>query len=165
MKPIKLSVLLEALEFDSPDYVTRIDTQNGCFVFVEECLLRAVENREEVRSADGPEWRNRDAELARAIVEDPGERFVSPPSKFEFHEYRHMERFISTVESDQAAEELWHAIKGRGAFRCFKDTAARFGLLDGWFEYRQEAMRQFAIGWAKNKKIPYVDDAKGKGKA
>jgi hypothetical protein len=35
-----------------------------------------------------------------------------------------MERFIGTVENAEAAEQLWRAIKGKGAFRYFKDTAS-----------------------------------------
>jgi len=32
MKPVNLSVLIEALEFDSDSHVTRVDLQNGCVV-------------------------------------------------------------------------------------------------------------------------------------
>ncbi len=69
-----------------------------------------------------------------------------------------MERFIGTVADAGAAEQLWRAIKGKGAFRYFKDTASRFGLLKQWFQYRDEAMKQFVRDWAEAHQIPVVDD-------
>ena len=99
-------------------------------------------------------------EVARSILEDTGERFVHPPRKFDFHEYHQMERFIRTVVDAEAAEQLWRAIKGKGAFRYFKDTAARLDLLDEWFRYRDEAMKEFVIDWAKDNNLAYDDDIK-----
>ena len=65
------------------------------------------------------EWEKEEVEIARAVVEE-SERFVKAPGKFDFHEYRQMERFIGTVQDNTTAEQLWRAIKGKGAFRYFK---------------------------------------------
>jgi hypothetical protein len=162
MKPIKLSVLIEALEFDSAEYVTRVDLQNGCVVSVDDAVLRAVEEGNEEALRNLPEWQKPEVEIARALLADPGKRFVEPPNKFDFHEYRHMERFILTVEDPAAAEQLWEAIKGRGAFRYFKGTASRLGLLQQWFQYRDDAMEQFVIAWAEARNVPYEDDIKNR---
>jgi hypothetical protein len=43
LKPIKLSELIEALEFDSDERVTNVDLQNGCVVSVDRSLLSAVD--------------------------------------------------------------------------------------------------------------------------
>ena len=87
------------------------------------------------------------------------------PSKFDFDEYRQMERFIGTLEDSAAAEELWRAVKGKGAFRYFKDTANRLGLLKQWYRYRDEAMKEFVSDWAEANKIPIVDDTLQKSDA
>ena len=73
-----------------------------------------------------------------------------------------MERFIGTVEDAAAAEQLWRAIKGKGAFRYFKDTASRLGLLQRWFQYREAAVKEFIAGWAEANNIPLVDDTRSK---
>jgi hypothetical protein len=97
-------------------------------------------------------------EIARAVAGDDGERFIAAPDKFDFHEYRQMERFIGTVESTQAAEELWRATKGKGAFRFFKDTARRLGLLDQWYRYRDAAVKEHVMGWAEANQVTVEDD-------
>ena len=162
MKPVKLSELIEALEFDSEERVTRVDLQNGCVVTVDQSLLSALEEGDDDVLNDLPDWQKEGVEIARAIVEDSGERFVDAPDKFDFHEYRQMERFIGTVKNAEAAEQLWRAIKGKGAFRYFKDTASRLGLLDQWYRYRDEAMKEFVVTWAGANNVRYEDDIKNR---
>ena len=159
MKPVKLSELIEALEFDSEEQEARVDLQNGCVVMVECAVLGAVEEGDEELLGDVPDWQKDEVEIARAIVADSGERFVAAPDKFDFHEYRQMERFIGTVEDSAAAEQLWRAIKGKGAFRYFKDTASRLGLLKQWYHYRDNAIKEFVRDWAEAHQIPILDDS------
>lgn len=158
MKAVKLSDLIEALEFDSDQHVTRVDLQNGCVVTVTGEVFSAVEEDDEEAQEDLPDWQKEELEIAQAIVADSGERFVDAPDKFEFHEYRQMERFIGQVEDTKAAEQLWRAIKGKGAFRYFKDTASRLGLLQQWYQYRDEALKQFVRDWAEFHRVPVSDD-------
>lgn len=159
MKPIKLSELSECLDFESLDYEFRVDTQNGCIVMVESSLLRALE---EGAGEDLDAWTKEEVKIAKAIVDDTGNRFLIPPDKFDFHAYRHMEDFIKSLEDDQAADQLWRAIKGKGAFRYFKDTAHQLGLLDQWYQYENDAKKQQVMEWAKAEGIPYQDDRKNR---
>jgi hypothetical protein len=158
MKPVKLSELIDALEFDSDEYACRIDLQNGTVVRVDRSLLNVAEEGDEDALENRPDWEKEDAEIAKAIAADSGKRFVAAPDKFNFHEYRQMESFIGTVEDRAAAEELWRAIRGKGAFRYFKDTAARLGLLKQWYQYRDNAMEQHVRDWAEAHQVPIEDD-------
>lgn len=157
--PAKLSDLTMALDVPSEETSVRFDRQTGKLVWVEEHILRAIEEGDEQRLADVPDWQKEEVELARAIVNDDGSRFIAAPDKFDFHEYRHIERFVGTVPDEQAADELWRAIKGRGAFRHFKDTAHRLGLLDEWYRFLEKAEKEFVIAWAEANNVPYVDDS------
>jgi hypothetical protein len=160
MKPVKLSELIEALEFDSDEYGNWVDLQTGSVVRLAHSLISAVEEGDEDALESLGDWEKEEMEIAKAKVADSGERFVGAPDKFDFHEYRQMERFIGTVEDSEAAEQLWRAIKGKGAFRYFKDTASRLGLLKQWYQYRDEAVKQFVIEWAEASQVPIVDDVK-----
>ncbi|MEI8310985.1 MAG: UPF0158 family protein [Verrucomicrobiota bacterium] len=159
MKPVKISDLLDALEFDSDEYGSWVDLETGSVVHVSHEVISAVEEGDEDAESLG-EWENEEVEIAKAVVADSGGRFVDAPDKFDFHEYRQMERFIGTVEDSAAAGELWRAIKGKGAFRYFKDTAGRLGLLEQWYQYRESAMREFVRDWAEAHQIPILDDAR-----
>jgi hypothetical protein len=157
----KLSDLIGALEFDSPERRAYFDRQKGEIVSVERTILGAFEDGDEERFAHVPDWQKDEVEVARTIADDDGQRFIDAPDPHEFHEYRHMERFIGSLSDPQAADQLWRAIKGRGAFRYFKDTLYRLGLQDQWYQYRDEARKRFVIAWAEANNVAYEDDLGG----
>jgi hypothetical protein len=156
----KLSDLTESLQFSSDGYVLRYDREQGRTVMTEQTLLSALEEGRDEKELlmELPDWQQEQVQIAKAILEDANDRFIDPPSKFDFHEYRHMERFIGSLDDASAADQLWRAIKRPGAFRSFKGTAARLNLLQRWYEYRDAAMKQFVIGWAEDNDVPYEDD-------
>jgi hypothetical protein len=156
----KLTELIDSLEMQSEEWIYRYDRQTGKGAMVEHSTYSAIEEGDD----DGLDPADEEVALARAMVEDGGERFIDPPDKFEFHEYHQMERFIGTVENAAVADELWRAIKGKGAFRYFKDVAERHDLLDTWYRFRDEAAKAFVIDWAELNQVPYEDDTAKRGK-
>lgn len=158
--PAKLSELMDALEFESVDRRTYFDRHTGRIVSVEDSILSAVEEGEDETLTGVPDWQKAEVETARAIVNHSGDRFIDPPGKFKFNEYRLMERFIRALPDAETAEQLWRAIKGKGAFRHFKDTLYRLGIQDQWYRHRDAAMKEFVIDWAEANNVPYEDDIK-----
>lgn len=162
LKPVALSELIHALEWDSEnsEFVNLVDLHEGEVI----CLERVAyddpaewwEQMEEagMMNSDDPEF------LAqKAVAEDHGhERFILPPDKFDYHEYEKMSEFIETLADGNAADQLRLAIRGKGAFRCFKDTLHRLDLTDSWYEYRHASMKEFVIAWAEENQVPYRDD-------
>jgi hypothetical protein len=130
----------------------------GALVSVEETMLSSLEDGEEEDLDDLADWQEKEYEIAKEIASDDGSRFIPPPDKFEFHEYHVMEEFIHSIDDDEAADQLWRAIKGRGAFRIFKDTLHGFGMQQSWYDYLEEAQREFVIEWAKENNVPFEDD-------
>ena len=159
--PAKLSDLLLALEspLDPDEHYARFDRQTGAIVSVERRLVDAAEAGEPLTPQELPAWQREEIEIAQAIANDESDRFIAPPSPFDFHEYSEMERFIGTVTDAAHAEQLWRALKGRGAFGRFKHAAERLGLLEAWFEYRETAMKEFVIAWAEAHEVAYIDDS------
>jgi len=159
--PANLDALIDALEFDSEDLRRRFDRQTGMMVMVERSTLDAVESGDDDTLEALPDWQRAEIDLARAIIADEiasGGRFIDPPNKFEFHEYRQMERFIGTIENAGIADQLWRAIKGKGAFRHFKDTLHRLGLAERWYACRDQAMKDFVLAWAEENVVTVVDE-------
>jgi hypothetical protein len=156
--PAKLSDLILALDMPSEEFRTYFDRKTGAVVSVEEMMLSSLENGEEEDPDDLSDWQMEEYEIAKEIVSDDGSRFLPPPDKFEFHEYRVMEEFIHSLDDNETANQLWHAIKGRGAFRYFKDTLHRLGIQQSWYDYLEKAQREFVIEWAKENKVAFEDD-------
>ena len=75
------------------------------------------------------------------------------PDSFEIHEYKMMERFASNHPDERVSDQLLDAIRGRGAFRRFKDTVFRLGVRDEWFEYRDRRYEEIARDWCERNGI------------
>lgn len=91
--------------------------------------------------------------LARQVSDS--DDFKQLPDQFEIHEWSIMQDFCNSIEDDDCRRQLLDAIHGSGAFRSFKSTVDRLGLQDAWFEYRDNAIEEIAIGWLEANEIPW----------
>lgn len=72
-----------------------------------------------------------------------------------------MERFCLSTEDDELRETLLNAIRGRGAFRYFKDTIHHRGIQDDWYDYRNDALKTIAAEFLEMEGIAYTDNTGG----
>jgi hypothetical protein len=79
------------------------------------------------------------------------------PDRFEINEYRIMERFCLSIDDEDMRDALCDAIRGRGAFRRFKDRMQVYGMAEEWYRYRDEALREIARAWCEAHDIPYTE--------
>jgi len=128
--PVDLEELAGVLEGDPLSAGGRIDIRTG-EVWPRAAIEYALEAGEEDEdTADDPErW---------LPVHGEGSR----------EGYRDMELFIASVEDPGRAERLAVAIRGRGAFRRFKDELGRWpGELERWHALSEERQRGRARSW------------------
>ena len=153
---VKLSDLVDAVESDMDETNQYIDMATGEILFFTDQEVRAAEDDEPLD--DLPEWEHAAIEAARKVLEAEEGEFVPAPSKYEFHEYRVMDDFCYRVEDQGVSNRLLDLIKGRGAFRRFKDEVYRLGIQEDWFSFRDEALKRCVADWCEAKGIEYTDD-------
>lgn len=90
-----------------------------------------------------------------ALIEEHPDRFLRLPSQREIDEYGMMEAWIDSLPEGDRKATLEMAIRGRGAFRRFKDTVARFGMDKRWYEYRDQCYARLARRWCDDNDIEY----------
>lgn len=152
--PVKLSDIIEAIDFqleESSSYLNRI---TGEIVSVTEEDFKAAENQDPLE--EYPEWQHESIEMAQDILAHEGD-FIGLP-KYEVDEYQIMEKFILSIKNREIADTLLIAVKGRGAFRRFKDGIIRFDIEHEWYKYRGDAIRQVAADWCELHNIPFKDE-------
>ncbi len=75
--------------------------------------------------------------------------------------YRDLQAFIAQLDDDEVADRLSAAIDGRGAFRRFKDTIARWpDLWATWFAFSEERQRGRARDWLADEGLTPVRERK-----
>ena len=150
---VKLSDIVEGLEFLTDEGTSYLNTTTGEVVSITDEELRAAEEDEPLE--DFPAWQHDAMRIAQDIVET--DHYLPLPDRFEIHEYSIMERFCLSVDEEDIRDDLCDAIRGRGAFRRFKDRMQLYGLADDWYRYRDEALREIAIAWCEEHGIPYTE--------
>ena len=152
-KPVKLSDLIEEMDFQSDERSAFLNLTTGEVVSVTDEELRAAENGAPLE--DFPEWQHDAIRLAGDIVET--DHYLPLPDRFEINEYRTMERFCLSIDDEDMRDDLCNAIRGRGAFRYFKDRIHAYGIAEEWYQYRDAALREIAIAWCAAHDIPYTE--------
>jgi hypothetical protein len=155
MKPALLQAVVDEMDVCGDEVTAYINKKTG--------ELISVGDEEAGFIGDGgedddfiPDWQKEILPKVREVLESGD--FVPLPDKFAIHEYSIMERFCLSMEDDDLRDELLNAIRGRGAFRCFKDTIRRKGIQDDWHSYRNDARKRIAAAFLEMEGVAFVDD-------
>ena len=134
-KKVNLKTIINALDCVSDETSVYYDVQSGEIIMWND------------------DWDNEDLdrdELEEGLDEG---KYISLPDRFEINEYHMMEAFAY----DSGDDRLFRAIKGRGAFRHFKDTAEDIGVIKDWYEFRDNCYRSRAEDWCRNHDLEWAE--------
>ena len=151
--PVKLKDIIEGLEFLTDEGSSYLNTTTGEVVYVTTEEFRAAE--EDAPLEDFPAWQHEAIRIAGEILET--DHYLLLPDRFEINEYRMMERFCLSVDDEDIRDDLCDAIRGRGAFRRFKDRMQLYGMAEEWYQYRDAALREIAMAWCEAHGLRYTE--------
>lgn len=137
---IKLDQVIDAIETADDAYTYFYDTQT----------------KETVHLADPMYTGETDGELAE-LIENSFGRFLRFPTKYDIHEYSIMQSFIEGMPDGVARRELASAIRGKGAFRRFKNGIRYHGIEEAWYSYQASAYREIAVRWCRDNELEYEE--------
>ena len=151
---VKLSDIIEGMDSQSDERSCYLSKKTGEIIAILDEELRAAEEDDPIETF--PEWQRPSIKIAQEILESTG-HYAALPSQFEIHEYSIMERFCLSPDDEQISDALYSSIKGRGAFRRFRDAIHRLNIAGDWYAYREEAFKQIARDWCKENGIEFID--------
>ena len=130
---VKLQEVLEALEGAGMDVNHYYDTKNQEILMIFDGMVNGENNPELIE------------EIEDGFIED----YIPLPGQYDIHEYRMMEEFIYELPGGRAQDALEAAIRGKGAFRKFKDRLYDFNLQEKWYKYRDACYERVARDWCE----------------
>jgi len=151
---IRLKDVIQEMDVFGDEYRAFLNIQTGEFVTLSNEELGAAEEGEKIE--DFPEWQQAMIQKAGEVLHTDNYREL--PSKFDIHEYSIMERFCYAVDDGELSRRLLDSIRGRGAFRYFKDTIHEYGITEDWYAFRERAFNRIAIDWLESHHIAYSDE-------
>jgi len=155
MEPlVRLKDVIQEMDGLSDEYRAFLNIRTGEFITLSDEELSAAEEGKNVE--DFPEWQQEMIQKAGEVLLSDDYREL--PGKFDIHEYSIMEKFCYAVEDDDLSRRLLNSIRGRGAFRYFKDTIHDYGIAEDWYEFREQAFMSIARDWLESHNIAYSDD-------
>jgi hypothetical protein len=94
---------------------------------------------------------------ADAVDRGLGTRYMALPEADSRESYRDMEAFIDTVTDARLQIRLDRAIRGRGAFRRFREELAETeGEEQRWYAFKQQRLEERAREWLADEGIELV---------
>ncbi|MEH7883860.1 UPF0158 family protein [Bacillus sp. JJ1609] len=152
--PIKIQSIIEELEMQFDESQTFLNKNTGEIVFVKLEDLRAAEDEEPFDHL--PDWEQEERKIAIAVVEN-FEDYLGLPTKYDVNEYEIMEDYCLSVSDQVIRNKLLGAIKGKGAFRRFKEKIIDFGIEENWYSFRDNRFKEIAINWCKDNNIDFIE--------
>lgn len=133
---VRLRDVVDAIDVPNSEWRSYLNRETGAMVTVGEMM------------AMGP-----DGDLDPTDIED-AEEFLLLPTSFEIDEWSMMRQFAED-RPEREADQLLHAISGRGAFRMFRSTIKRLRVEQEWDRFREARFAAIAREWLEEHGIEH----------
>ena len=153
MTKVNLADIIEQFELASESNKSYLNRNTGEIHLIPEEVEMYFDN-EEFDENDLPEWEKGIIKIEKDIQENP-ENYIQFPDQYEINEYSIMENFSLSLTNKNIRELVYSSLKGKGAFRKFKDTVNKYGIMDEWYKFRDESIRELAIEWCEENNLQY----------
>jgi Uncharacterised protein family (UPF0158) len=150
--PVSVDEVADALEMVGDQITAYVNRKTGEIVTVSDDDMELADD-EELDETDLPAWQAEMLPRLREILQS--EDWAALPSKFDIHEWDIMRRFAQEVRGGGLGDRLQNAIRGKGAFRMFRDVVDHAGRRDEWFAFRREALKTIAREALEDLGIPF----------
>ena len=152
---VSIKDVVNEMDVLSDEHSVFLNRHTGELVTLSNEELSAAEEDDNVD--EYPEWQQDMIIKAKEVIDS--DDYLSLPSKFDIHEYHIMEDFCCSVMDEEIREGLLDKIRGRGAFKRFKDAIHMHGIEEEWYRFRLEALEKIAIDWFEVNQILYTKDS------
>lgn len=150
-----LEDIADKMEEASDEWRQFLNIKTGEFLSVQfEHLSLAEDLDSDDELAKYSDW-ERDAIREAVDMLSNEDDYVELPSQYEIHKYRIMEEFAEEISDPRKQEMLLVSLRGKGAFRRFKDALIRVELEKEWYAYRFIAFMKIAKEWGEDNNIVY----------
>ncbi|NLC66161.1 MAG: hypothetical protein GX752_04380 [Clostridium sp.] len=149
---ISLKQIVEKIDTQSVEMNAFLNKNSKEIFYISEEEFIMAEDDEPIDKL--PEWLQEQIRLVEEVLY--GDDWISLPSKLEIHEYNIMEKFCFSLDDEDISNAMCNLIKGKGAFRRFKDYIQKYNIEDDWYNFRNKILEEMAIEWCEENNISYI---------
>ena len=149
---VSIKEIVEGMEFQLEGAASFINLENGEVLTIEDEEMQAAKDNEPVESF--PDWQQEFITVAKEIISSTN--FLPLPSNQEINEYAIVKDFCFCIDDKRIKGIMIKSIKGRGAFRRFKEYIYRFNIEVHWFNFIHEKLFEIAKEWCDKNNLEYT---------
>lgn len=150
--PLSLRELVQELQFVSDDVMIYLNRFTGEFCTVTEEIRMMMDSGRE----DGPAWQREAVAMAREA--EDSDNYIPLPTPFDIDEYGIMADFCASIEDEDLRADLGEAIRGKGAFRLFRNQVQARDLEKAWSEFENRAFAEIGRKWLEENGLSFKED-------
>ena len=149
---ITLEDILEVQEIEMEEMDSYYHLPTQCMVVFSKEDMDMAKNNEDTANLE--DWKRETVEQAKDFIKNPSD-YINFPTKEEYNEYGIMEEFIKEYNNESLSSKLNVKLSGEEAFRKFKDVLYDIGLVDEWYDFRDEKCLEVARKWCERNEVDY----------
>ncbi|MDU3724735.1 UPF0158 family protein [Clostridium celatum] len=153
---VNLSDLIECIEFEGELLSHYYNKKTGVIIYKEDSSTSSYK-AEDIKNLESfEEWERELIVSLNDLKENPSD-YIQLPNKDEIDEYGMMEMFCNTLENKELEQKILGEVNGKDKFRELREAIQNNGLMNEWYDYRENAEKQLAIKWCKDNAIEYTE--------
>ena len=91
-------------------------------------------------------------------IDNNRDNYLRLPDQYEMDNYSMIVRFIYSLDNIEHQNKLLYTIKGKGAFRRFKDALIMLDIRNEWFKFKEKELIEMARKILEENQIDFEDD-------
>lgn len=151
---VDLNDVIECIEYEGELLTHYYNKKTGIIIYVEDDSTSSYKAEDVKELHKFEEWERELINTLNDFKVNPQD-YIQLPSKEQMDEFSMMIDFCNTLENSEVKENLLKSSKNKDSFRKLREAIESNGLLNQWYDYREDAEKHIAMKWCKDNNIEF----------
>lgn len=148
---VNLSDVIECIEFEGELLQHYYNKNTGIIIYIEDSNT-ATYKADDIHNLDRFEdWEKELIFSINDFRENPSD-YIQLPSHEDINEYGMMIEFFNNIGNKELKNKI---LNNKDSFRELRQSIENEGVINEWYDYREDAERNLAIKWCNDNNIVY----------
>ena len=148
---VDLNDVIECIEFEGELLQHYYNKNTGVIIYIEDSST-ATYKANDIHNLDNFEEWEKELILSLNDFKENPQDYIQLPSHEDINEHGMMIEFCNNIEDTEVKKKI---LNNKDSFRDLRQSIENEGLINNWYDYREDAEKNLAIKWCKDNNIEY----------
>ena len=148
---VDLNDVIECIEFEGELLQHYYNKNTGVIIYIEDSST-ATYKSDDIHNLDNFEEWEKELILSLHDFKENPQDYIQLPSHEDINEHGMMIEFCNNIEDTEVKKKI---LNNKDSFRDLRKSIENEGLINKWYDYREDAEKNLAIKWCKDNNIEY----------